>query len=108
MQRDFHINPILINHQSQPGKNSWVKIFIYEPADVETLQSRGTMYAVLSLSAKTNLDYAAVMQVILELLQTKYFQQQSGGILQTLESTLDEIHKKLILMGQKDKQLAES
>lgn len=108
MQRDFHINPILINHQSQPGKHSWVKIFIYEPADLETLQSRGTMYAVLSLSAKTDLDYVAVMQTILELLQTQYFQQQSGGILQTLEATLDEIHKKLILMGQKDKKLAES
>lgn len=107
MQREFQINPLLINHQPQPGKNSWVKTFIYEPAETEVLQSRGTMYAVLSVSAKSNFDFAGIMQMILEQLQNQYFQQPSGGILQTLEAALDGIHRKIILMGQKDKKFAE-
>ena len=107
MQRDFSISPLLVNHQALPAKNSWVKIFIYEPAEPEVLQSRGTMYAVLSLSAKSSIDFTATMQMILEELHTNYFQQTSGSILQALESTLDGIHKKLILLGQEDKRLGE-
>ena len=107
MERDFSITPLLVNHQAHPGKNSWVKIFIYEPAEVEVLQARGTMYAVLSLSAKTSVDFTSIMQTILEELHTQYFQQTTGSILQTLEKALDNIHKKLILMGQEDKRLAD-
>ncbi len=107
MERDFSITPLLINHQAHPGKNSWVKIFIYEPAEAEVLQTRGTMYAVLSLSANTSIDFTAIMQTILEELHSQYFQQTTGSILQTLEKVLDSIHKKLILMGQEDKRLAE-
>lgn len=106
MDKELTITPLLVNHQPKPNPTSWVKIFIYEPAEAEVLATRGRMYAVLSVSSTVPVDFTPVMQLILEELHNHYFQQPAGGILQTLESTLDEIHKKLLLMGQQDKRLS--
>jgi hypothetical protein len=105
MDRDFTITPILINHHPLPQKTSWVKIFIYEPTEPHVIATRGKMYALLAVSSKSPVDFTPIMQLILEELQTHYFQVTDGGILATLELALDGIHKKLLLMGQQDQRL---
>jgi hypothetical protein len=106
MERELTITPILLNHHSKPGPNSWVKLLMYEPDDHEKVATRGKMYAVLSLSSATQMDFTPLMELIIESLRQKYFAATNGGILQSLEVTLDAIHKQLILAGQQDKRLS--
>lgn len=106
MQREFELRPYLINHQALPGERSWVKIFTYEPAEEEVLATRGQMYAVLSVGSAVSLDFAPIMQLIMEALHKNYFEKTEGTILQALEVALDGIHKQLILLAAEDKRLS--
>jgi hypothetical protein len=106
MNRELTVTPLLINHQPHPSPNSWVKLLIYEPTEAKVLSTRGKMYAVLSLSSQAEIDFTPIMQLIIESLQQRYFGVTEGGILQTLETALDAIHKQLLLAGQQDKRLS--
>ncbi len=106
MTRELTITPHLINHQAHPSPTSWVKLLIYEPTEANVVATRGKMYAVLSLSSKAEIDFTPIMQLIIETLQDRYFGQTEGGIMPTLETALDAIHKQLLLAGQQDKRLS--
>jgi hypothetical protein len=106
MDRELTITPILLNHQLHPSPNAWVKLLIAEPTEADIVATRGKMYAVLSLSSKAEIDFTPIMELIIETLHQRYFGTNQGGILQVLESTLDAIHKQLLLAGQQDKRLS--
>ena len=106
MDRELTITPILINHHSKPGANTWVKLLMYEPDDADKAATKGKMYAVLSLASAAQMDFAPLMEMIIESIRQKYFDAENGGILQSLEITLDAIHKQLLLAGQQDKRLS--
>jgi hypothetical protein len=106
MNKELTISPFLINHQPHPNPKSWVKLLTYEPTNPEVLATRGKMYAILSLASQIEIDFTPHMQLIIETLQQRYFGVTQGGILQTLEITLDAIQKQLILAGQQDKRLS--
>lgn len=97
MEQAIKIKPYSLTGETKPDSSFYSRTSIFRPPQVEIYQSRGEMFAIVSLSSsKPGYDFAEGMERVLQSLEKGYFEKYSGGeIVLALERGLKEAQEEI-------------